>query len=228
MKDIIIAIDGYSSCGKSTLAKALAKELQYVYIDTGAMYRAVALYFLRNDIMKNGEVMLDKVENALDNITLNFQYNNQINKAETILNGVNVEQEIRGLEVSENVSKVSRIKSVRAKMVELQQKMGQQKRIVMDGRDIGTVVFPDAELKLFMTADEDVRAQRRFKELQEKGENITIDQVKKNIASRDFADTTREENPLKQANDAVVIDNTNITPQEQFDLVMKLVKERVS
>jgi len=228
LKDIIIAIDGYSSCGKSTLAKALAKELQYVYIDTGAMYRAVALYFLRNDIMKNGEVMLDKVENALDNITLNFQYNNQINKAETILNGVNVEQEIRGLEVSENVSKVSRIKSVRAKMVELQQKMGQQKRIVMDGRDIGTVVFPDAELKLFMTADEDVRAQRRFKELQEKGENITIDQVKKNIASRDFADTTREENPLKQANDAVVIDNTNITPQEQFDLVMKLVKERVS
>ncbi len=228
MKDIIIAIDGYSSCGKSTLAKALAKELQYVYIDTGAMYRAVALYFLRNNIMKNGEVMLDKVENALDNITLNFQYNNQINKAETILNGVNVEQEIRGLEVSENVSKVSRIKSVRAKMVELQQKMGQQKRIVMDGRDIGTVVFPDAELKLFMTADEDVRAQRRFKELQEKGENITIDQVKKNIASRDFADTTREENPLKQANDAVVIDNTNITPQEQFDLVMKLVKERVN
>ncbi len=228
MKDIIIAIDGYSSCGKSTLAKALAKELQYVYIDTGAMYRAVALYFLRNGVMKNGEVMLDKVEEALDNITLNFQYNNQINKAETILNGVNVEQEIRGLEVSENVSKVSRIKSVRAKMVELQQKMGQQKRIVMDGRDIGTVVFPEAELKLFMTADEDVRAQRRFKELQEKGENITIDQVKKNIASRDFADTTREENPLKQANDAVVIDNTNITPQEQFDLVMDLVKERIN
>lgn len=228
MKDIIIAIDGYSSCGKSTLAKALAKELQYVYIDTGAMYRAVALYFLRNNIMKKGEVILDKVENALEDITLNFQYNNQINKAETILNGVNVEQEIRGLEVSENVSKVSRIKSVRAKMVELQQKMGQQKRIVMDGRDIGTVVFPDAELKLFMTADEDVRAQRRFKELQEKGENITIEQVKKNIASRDFADTTREENPLKQANDAVVIDNTNITPQEQFDLVMKLVQERVN
>lgn len=227
MKDIIIAIDGYSSCGKSTLAKALAKELQYVYIDTGAMYRAVALYFLRNDVMKNGEVQLDKVDEALANITLNFQYNNQSNKAETILNGVNVEQEIRGLEVSENVSKVSRIKSIRSKMVELQQNMGQQKRIVMDGRDIGTVVFPDAELKLFMTADEDVRAQRRFKELQEKGENITIEQVKKNIASRDFADTTREENPLKQANDAVVIDNTNITPQEQFDLVMELVKKRI-
>lgn len=218
---ITIAIDGWSSCGKSTLAKQLAKELGYIYIDSGAMYRAVTLYFLRNHIDWTNEV---EVKEALNDIELEFKPNILTGTSEIYLNGENIEYVIRDLVVAEKVSDVAAIASVRAFAVERQQQMGAGKGIVMDGRDIGTTVFPDAELKIFMTADNAVRVERRFKELYEKNPNITIEEVKANLEMRDYIDSHREVSPLQKAADAIVIDNTDITPQQQLHLALKYVR----
>ena len=223
MKKIIITIDGWSSCGKSTLAKQLASELNYVYVDSGAMYRAITLYFLRNHIdwTKTKEVVA-----ALKDIHLEFIHNPTSGQSEIYLNDENVEYVIRDLVVAEKVSEIATIKEVREYAVAQQQKMGKKKGIVMDGRDIGTVVFPDAELKIFMTADNAVRVQRRFKELFEKNPNITIEEVKANLEMRDFIDSNREISPLRKADDAMVLDNTNITPSQQFHKALAWVQNR--
>lgn len=221
MKQIIVAIDGWSSCGKSTLAKQMAKELGYIYVDSGAMYRAITLYFLRNHIDWNKE---KEVTAALKDIELDFRSNDQNGTVEMYLNDENVEYLIRDLIVAEKVSEVAAIKAVREFAVAQQQKLGKKKGIVMDGRDIGTVVFPKAELKLFMTADNAVRIERRFKELVEKNPNITIEEVAENIQMRDYIDSNREVSPLRQAKDAIVIDNTNLTQEEQLKKALKLVK----
>lgn len=213
MKKIIITIDGYSSCGKSTLAKQLAKELNYVYIDSGAMYRAITLYFLRNHIDWTKK---KQVTEALQNIQLDFHFNPQSQQSEMYLNDENVEYVIRDLVIAEKVSEVSTIKEVREFAVAAQRAMGKKKGIVMDGRDIGTTVFPDAELKIFMNADNAVRVERRFKELYEKNPNVTIEEVKDNLEMRDYIDSNREISPLRKADDAIVLDNTNITPEEQL------------
>ena len=214
---IIIAIDGYSSCGKSTLAKALAAQLAYVFIDTGAMYRAVALYFLRNNIDFDNEAQILK---ALEEIKLNFVYNATSLKSDMVLNGENVEAEIREMRVSEKVSEVAAIGPVRDFAVAQQQAMGEFKGMVMDGRDIGTVVFPKAELKIFVTADPAVRVERRFLELKNTNPNILKEEIEANLKHRDLMDTTRERSPLKQAEDAIVLDNTNMTREEQFNLAL--------
>jgi cytidylate kinase len=214
---IIIAIDGYSSCGKSTLAKALAAQLEYVFIDTGAMYRAVALYFLRNNIGFENEAEILK---ALGAIKLNFVYNATSLKSDMVLNGENVEAEIREMRVSEKVSEVAAIGAVRDFAVAQQQAMGAFKGIVMDGRDIGTVVFPGAELKIFVTADPAIRVERRFLELQNTNPSIRKEEIEANLKHRDLMDTTRERSPLKQADDAIVLDNTNMTREEQFNLAL--------
>lgn len=212
-KKIIITIDGWSSCGKSTLAKQLARELGYVYVDSGAMYRAITLYFLRNhvDWTDNAEV-----RKALEEISLAFHFNENSQTSEIFLNEENVEYVIRDLVVAEKVSEVAAIREVREFAVAQQQQMGKKKGIVMDGRDIGTVVFPLAELKIFMTADNSVRVERRFKELFEKNPNVTIEEVKNNLEMRDYIDSNREVSPLRKAEDALVLDNTNITPEEQL------------
>ncbi len=228
MKKINIALDGYSSCGKSTLAKALAKALKYVYVDTGAMYRAVTLYCIKNNIINNKEIVVSKVIDALKNINISFTYNSITGKSETFLNGNNVEDEIREMAVSEKVSQISLIKEVREKLVNFQKKLGKKKGVVMDGRDIGTKVFPDAELKIFMTADKKVRAMRRYDELISKGKTVTLDQIMKNLANRDHEDTNRKENPLVKADDAIELDNTNLTQEQQFDIAMQWVKERLA
>lgn len=222
---IIIAIDGYSSCGKSTLAKALAAELKYVFIDTGAMYRAIALYFLRNGIAFNDHVAIEK---ALSNIHLNFQYNSTTQKSDMILNGENVELLIREMHVSSKVSEVAAIPEVRDFAVAQQQAMGKLKGIVMDGRDIGTVVFPNAELKIFVTSDPAIRANRRLIELQTTNPSVTLKEVAENLQHRDFIDSTREHSPLKQANDALVLDNTHINKEEQFTIALNWAKERIA
>jgi len=212
--NIVVAIDGYSSCGKSTIAKALAKKLHFIYIDSGAMYRAVTLYFLRNNIdLKNEE----QVTGALQNIHLNFHSRDY--ETHIMLNDEEVSEEIRQMPVSENVSAVAAIHAVRVEMVRQQQRMGKSKNIVMDGRDIGTVVFPDAQLKLFMTADPLVRAERRFTELTAKNPELTLEDVFENLAHRDYQDTTRAESPLTRADDAVILDNTDLTPDEQLEFV---------
>jgi len=216
--NFVIAIDGYSSCGKSTLAKALAKKLNFIYVDSGSMYRAVTLYFLRNNIDVNNP---KQVEEALKNIHLNF--NSRDYETHIILNDEEVSDEIRQMPVSKNVSAVAAIKQVRHEMVKQQQRMGKLKDIVMDGRDIGTTVFKDAQLKLFMTADPKIRAERRYKELKEKGEEITLHDVFENIADRDYLDTTRAESPLVRANDAVILDNTNLTPEQQLNFALEKV-----
>lgn len=218
-KNIVIAIDGYSSCGKSTLAKALARELHFVYIDSGAMYRAVTLYFLRHKIDFNNEA---QVAEALHNIHLNFHSRDY--QTHITLNDEEVSEEIRSMAISEQVSEVSAIKAVRHEMVKQQQRMGQSKNIVMDGRDIGTTVFPDATLKIFMTADPKIRAERRFKEMQAKGSEITLEEVFENLAHRDFLDTTREESPLTRAEDAIILDNTELTPEEQLQFALDKVQ----
>ena len=220
-KKIIITIDGWSSCGKSTLAKQLARTLNYIYVDSGAMYRAVTLYFLRNHIDWTD---ISQVREALQDITLEFIYNPKSEQSEIYLNGENVEYVIRDLVVAEKVSEVAAIKEVREYAVAQQQKMGRQRGIVMDGRDIGTVVFPDAELKIFMTADNAVRVERRFKELYEKNPNITIEEVKDNLEMRDYIDSHREVSPLRKADDAIVLDNTRLTEEEQFKKALKLVQ----
>lgn len=224
-KKIIIAIDGFSSTGKSTLAKELAKHLGYVYVDTGAMYRAVAFFAMQNGYIGKEFFDVDSLVNSLPFIKLVFQFNPDLGFSEMYLNETNVEQEIRTLEVSNYVSKVAEIPEVRSKLVEQQQEMGKNKGIVMDGRDIGTVVFPDAELKIFMNASAHTRAQRRFKELKEKGDTVSsFEDVLKNIEERDYIDTHREDSPLVKAGDALEFDNSNITKQEQFQKVLKLVK----
>jgi len=225
MKKIIITIDGYSSCGKSTLARQLAAELNYIFIDSGAMYRAITLYFLRNHIDWNNR---KKVIEALKNISLEFIYNPYAQKSDMYLNSENVESLIRDMLVSENVSNVSTIKEVREFAVEQQRKMGEKKGIVMDGRDIGTTVFPKAELKIFMTADAGVRVERRFKELYEKDHNITIEEVKTNLAMRDYIDSNREVSPLRKANGALVLDNTRLTIEEQLKMALKWAKEKIN
>ncbi|MBN8790432.1 MAG: (d)CMP kinase [Terrimonas sp.] len=223
MKKIIITIDGWSSCGKSTLAKQLAKELNYVYIDSGAMYRAITLYFLRNSIDWKKE---KAVKEALENIQLEFRTNDVTKKTEIYLNDENVEYIIRDLVVAEKVSEVAAIKQVRDFAVAQQRKMGGKKGIVMDGRDIGTVVFPKAELKIFMTADNAIRVERRFKELFAQNPNITIEEVKNNLEMRDYIDSHREVSPLRQAEDAMVLDNSNITQEQQLKKALEWVKER--
>ncbi|PWG82217.1 (d)CMP kinase [Pararcticibacter amylolyticus] len=217
-KNLVVAIDGYSSCGKSTLAKALARKLHFIYIDTGAMYRAVTLYFLRNRVDLTSEVM---VKEALKNIHLNFHFQNY--QSHILLNDEDVSDEIRQMEVSQQVSEVSAIKAVRTEMVSQQQRMGKSKNIVMDGRDIGTTVFPDAQVKIFMTADPKIRAERRFKELAAKGENITLEEVFENIAHRDYLDTTRKESPLTRAHDAIILDNTELTEEEQLSFALEKI-----
>ncbi len=223
-KKIIITIDGWSSCGKSTLAKQLAKELNYVYIDSGAMYRAITLYFLRNHVDWTKH---KAVEHALKNIILDFRYNEHSRQSEMYLNDENVEYVIRDLVVAEKVSDVAAVKEVREFAVAQQQKMGEKKGIVMDGRDIGTVVFPDAALKIFMTADKAIRVERRYKELFEKNPNITIEEVKNNLEMRDYIDSHREVSPLRQAEDAIVLDNTKLTMKEQLEIALKWAKEKI-
>jgi cytidylate kinase len=223
--NIIITIDGWSSCGKSTLARQLAKKLGYVYIDSGAMYRAITLYFLRNHV---DWTSVKEVEEALNSIDIDFHYNEATEKSEIYLNGENVEYVIRDLVVAEKVSDVAAIREVREFAVAQQRKMGKKKGIVMDGRDIGTTVFPRAELKIFMTADNAVRVERRFKELFEKNPNITIEEVKNNLEMRDYIDSNREVSPLRQAKDAIILDNTNITEEQQLKQALKWARESLS
>ncbi len=227
-KKLVIAIDGYSSCGKSTIARDLAKVLNYIYIDTGAMYRAVTLYAMKNGILAEGEMDLEKLKSSLPEINITFKQNPETKLNETYLNGKNVEKEIRRMDVSNNVSRVSTIKEVREYLVKLQREMAKQGGVVMDGRDIGTVVLPDADLKIFMTAKPEVRAERRFKELQAKGEEVSFDEIVKNIEERDHLDTTRKESPLRQADDAIVLDNSNMTPDEQLQWIVDLVNKKMS
>jgi cytidylate kinase len=217
-KNIVVAIDGYSSCGKSTLAKALAKKLHFIYVDSGAMYRAVTLYFLRNNVDQSD---ISHVAEALKNIHLNFHSRDY--ETHITLNDEEVSDEIRQMPVSDNVSAVSAIHDVRVEMVKQQQRMGKSKNIVMDGRDIGTAVFPHADVKIFMTADPKVRAERRYKEMIGKNPNITLEEVFKNIANRDYQDTTRKESPLVRADDAIILDNTDLTPQQQLDFALEKI-----
>jgi cytidylate kinase len=224
-KKIIIAIDGWSSCGKSTLAKELAKELGYLYVDSGAMYRAITLYFLRNHVDWTDK---SEVKKALKEISLEFVYNEKSQQSEMHLNEENVEYVIRDLVVAEKVSDVAAIKEVRKFAVEQQQLMGKKKGIIMDGRDIGTVVFPKAELKIFLTADNAVRVERRFKELFEKNPNVTIEEIKANLEMRDYIDSNREESPLRKADDAILVDNTNLTAKETIQKVEKFAKKIIA
>jgi cytidylate kinase len=223
-KKLIIAIDGYSSCGKSSFAKAIAKELGYIYIDSGAMYRAVTLYCMRKGFITKEGFNINGVLNNLNNIIVSFVFNSEIEQYETFLNNENIENEIRGLEVSSFVSKISQIPEVRSRMVELQRQIGLNKGIVMDGRDIGTVVFPDADLKIFMTASIDIRAKRRFDELKAKGNDIDFEEIKRNIIARDIADENRDISPLRRAEDAVILDNSRMTVQEQMEWVMNIIE----
>lgn len=227
MKKITIAIDGFSSCGKSTMAKMLAKEVGYIYVDTGAMYRAVTLFAMRNGmIAPNGNVNRDALKAKMDALHVEFKLNPQTGKAETYLNGENVEHEIRGMEVSAHVSAIAAIDFVRTALVAQQQRMGHDKGIVMDGRDIGTVVFPDAELKVFVTASAEVRAQRRFDELVGKGMKANYDKILHNVQERDYIDSHREVSPLRKAEDAIELDNGQLTIAEQLQWLMDKFREK--
>ena len=225
MKKINIAIDGWSSCGKSTMARQLAKALDYIFIDSGAMYRAIALYFIQHSIDLADHIA---IENALGNIRLSFKKNIHTGYNEIWMNGENVEQLIRQMEVASKVSDVAAIKAVRDFAVAQQQLIGKDKGVVMDGRDIGTTVFPSAELKIFMTANVDVRVERRFKELSAKNPLISLEEVKTNLQSRDHLDSTREVSPLKKANDALVLDNSELSPEEQFSMAFQWANERIN
>jgi cytidylate kinase len=224
VKKIIITIDGYSSCGKSTLAKQLARELGYTYVDSGAMYRAITLHFLRNSIDLDDK---KEIETALKNITLEFSTNHKSGQSEIWLNGENVEYLIRDLLVAEKVSDVAAIREVRAFAVAQQQKMGEGKGVVMDGRDIGTTVFPNAELKIFMTADNAIRVERRFREMIENNPNVSIEEVKTNLELRDYIDSNREVSPLRKAADARVLDNTTLSEREQLEMALGWAREAV-
>ncbi|MCW8981361.1 MAG: (d)CMP kinase [Altibacter sp.] len=227
MRKITIAIDGYSSTGKSTVAKQLADWLGYVYVDSGAMYRAITLYALQNEFIYKGELFIENLVVALPDIALDFRKNDS-GKAEMYLNGQNVEKEIRTMEVSEWVSPVATIPEVRRKLVKLQHAMGENKGVVMDGRDIGTVVFPNAELKIFMNASAKERAGRRFRELQERGDTVTFEEVLENVTERDRIDTTRADSPLKKAADAIEIDNSEMNLEDQFHTILQLAKDRIA
>lgn len=227
MKNITIAIDGFSSTGKSTLAKQLAKKLEYVYVDSGAMYRAVTFYAMQQSLISEDHFDKEKLIASLNNIDLKFKYNPLLGFAEIYLNNVNVENEIRTLQVSKLVSKVAEVSEVRRKLVEQQQKMGLSKGVVMDGRDIGTVVFPKAELKLFMIASPAKRAKRRFDELTVKGDKVTYAEILTNVEYRDHIDSTRKDSPLLKATDAIEIDNSNLTVEEQFDKIYKIVLSKL-
>jgi cytidylate kinase len=226
-KTITIAIDGFSSCGKSTLAKALAKELSYIFIDTGAMYRGVALYCMRKGFLSHDVLNTPQIIASLKNIELHFELNEDTGKPELYLNGVNEESNIRKLDVSQCVSPVATIKEVRKKLVSAQRKMGDNGGVVMDGRDIGTVVFPKAELKIFITADKLIRTERRWKELHAKGDQATRDEIMVNLLERDHIDSTREESPLRQAEDAIVLDNSDLDQLEQLEIALGWVNDRL-
>ena len=228
MKKITIAIDGHSSCGKSTMAKDLAKKIGYVYVDTGAMYRAVTLFALHNNLFKeDGAVKVDELEKRMDEIKISFKFNTETQRPDTYLNGELVEKEIRGMEVSNHVSPIAAIGFVREAMVAQQQRMGKKGGIVMDGRDIGTVVFPNAELKVFVTATAEVRAQRRYDELKGKGQEADYEEILKNVQERDYIDSHREVSPLRQAEDALLLDNSNMTIPEQNEWLLKQYELRV-
>jgi cytidylate kinase len=220
-KKIVIAIDGFSSCGKSTFAKAIAARLGYIFIDTGAMYRAVTLYALEHGAIVDGKVAEDRVVALLPDVNISFRFNAERGASDAYVNGERVEDKIRSIEVSNMVSHVSSIAQVREKLVAMQQQMGRARGVVMDGRDIGTVVFPDAELKIFMTADAQVRAERRYAELKAKGDDVTMEEILENVISRDKADMTREISPLRQAEDAVVLDNSHMSVEEQMAWFME-------
>lgn len=226
-KKITIAIDGYSSTGKSTVAKQLAAKLGYVYVDTGAMYRAVTLYLMRNLLVTNTNFNEEGILRHLPFINISFVFNKDVGYGEVHLNNENVEKEIRSMEVSQQVSKVAAITEVRKMLVEIQQEIGKNKEVVMDGRDIGTVVFPDADLKLFMTASTEKRAKRRYNELKERGEDINYEDVLENVKERDYLDTTREDSPLVKAKDAIEFDNSEMNLDEQFEKVFKLAKDKI-
>lgn len=227
-KKLIIAIDGYSSCGKSTFAKAIAKELGYIYIDSGAMYRAVTLFYMRREFIGDGKLDLQGILTELKDIHIEFVYNPDIAEYETFLNSENVENEIRGILVSKHVSRISQIAEVRTRMVELQRQIGIFKGIVMDGRDIGTVVFPDAELKIFMTASVEIRAKRRYDELISKGMTIDLEEIKQNIIVRDITDENRDISPLRRADDAVILDNSRMSVVEQMTWVMNIIDKKIN
>lgn len=226
MKKIIVAIDGFSSCGKSTMAKTLARETGYIYVDTGAMYRAVSLFCIRNGWMTDSELNTAAIEKHIAEIQLEFR-TNENGKAEMYMNGENIEKEIRTLDVANGASKVSTLGAVRRELVRQQQKMGEKKGIVMDGRDIGTVVFPEAELKIFLTASAEVRAQRRWDEMRVKGENVSYEEVLANVIERDFRDQNRDESPLRKAVDAIEIDNTTLQPNEQQEILRQLFEKKL-
>lgn len=226
-RKIIVAIDGHSSCGKSTVAKDLAKVLSIAYIDTGAMYRAVTLYALRNNLIDNDIVDEKGIVESLSNISVSFTFNSQTKSNETFLNGKNVEKDIRTLEVSNKVSYVSAIGSVRKQLVEWQRDMGSKQSVVMDGRDIGTVVFPNADIKIFMTASDEVRAKRRYDELTSKGESVTMDEVLNNIKERDYIDSTRAESPLRKAEDAILLDNSQMSMEDQFNWIIEKMRSKM-
>ena len=228
MSRITIAIDGYSSCGKSTLAKEIAKALNYVYVDSGAMYRAVTLHCQRKELIVDGEFKREEILNALPEIEIAFQFKSEMGKSITLLNGEDVETDIRKPGITKDVSAISAIPEVRSKLVQIQQMMGNQGGVVMDGRDIGTVVFPNADLKIFMTASHEVRAKRRFEELISKGENVNLTEVKESILRRDHLDTNREISPLRKAKDAIELDNSNLNKEEQFDFAMKLIQSKIN
>ncbi len=227
-KKLIIAIDGYSSCGKSTFARAIAKELNYIFIDSGAMYRAVTLYCMRRGFIGNGNIIIEGIIRELKDIHIEFVYNPDIAEYETFLNSENVEKEIRGIEVSAYVSRISQIAEVRARMVELQRQIGVFKGIVMDGRDIGTVVFPDADLKIFMTASVEIRAKRRYDELINKGVNVDFEEIRKNIIARDITDENRDISPLRRADDAIILDNSRMKVEEQMNWVRQIIEKKIN
>lgn len=228
MQNITIAIDGYSSTGKSTIAKQLAKHLSYIYVDSGAMYRAVTLYAMQNDCITDGKLDSDNLISKLNEIDISFHLNPESQNADVYLNGVNVERKIRTLEVSNHVSQIAAISEVRSILVRQQQMMGEDKGVVMDGRDIGTVVFPNAEIKIFMTASAETRAKRRYNELITRGDKVFFEEVLKNIQQRDFIDTNRDDSPLVKADDAIEIDNSNLTMKEQFQVVLDMVDKKLS
>ena len=224
-KNIIIAIDGHSSCGKSTIAKDLAKKINYTYIDSGAMYRVITLFAIRNGLVHEDKIDQNKLSSCIDKLSISFKYNETKKRHETYLNGELVEDEIRSLDVSNKVSLIAKIKFVREKMVTFQRELSKGFGIIMDGRDIGTVVFPNAQLKIFMTADIEVRAIRRYKELKDKGEEVSLDAIRKNVKQRDYIDENRDESPLRKADDAIVLDNSNLSKEEQLNWIVKKMEE---
>jgi cytidylate kinase len=226
-KKLIIAVDGYSSCGKSTFARAIAKELSYIFIDSGAMYRAVTLHCIRKGLVGENIFDLDGIKKELNNIHIEFVYSPDLAEYETFLNSENVENEIRGVQVSEFVSSISKIEEIRSRMVELQRQIGVFRGIVMDGRDIGTVVFPDADIKIFMTASVDIRAKRRHDELIRKGINVDLGEIRKNIVARDITDENRDISPLRKADDAIVLDNSRMTVDQQMEWVRTIIKRKL-